>query len=156
MTAEPIPASGAWRPGDEPGRRRFATLFSARPHVLEAGGRLGQVQVAYETWGELAPDGTNAVLVLHALTGDSHASGPAGPGHLHPGWWDEVVGPGRALDTDRWFVVCPNVLGGCQGTTGPASDDPETGRPYGSRFPLITIRDQAVIEAAFEIGRAHV
>jgi homoserine O-acetyltransferase len=149
VTAEPIPASGAWRPGDEPGRRRFATLFSARPHVLEAGGRLGQVQVAYETWGELAPDGSNAVLVLHALTGDSHAAGPAGPGHLHPGWWDEVVGPGRALDTDRWFVVCPNVLGGCQGTTGPASEDPETGRPYGSRFPLVTIRDQAVIEAAF-------
>ena len=80
MTAEPIPVSGAWRPGDEPGRRRFATLFRERPHVLEAGGRLAQVVIAYETWGTLAPDGSNALLVLHALTGDSHASGPAGPG----------------------------------------------------------------------------
>ena len=148
MTAEPIPVSGAWRPGDEPGRRRFVTLFTERPHVLEAGGRLAQVDIAYETWGTLAPDGSNALLVLHALTGDSHASGPAGPGHLHPGWWDEVVGPGRAIDTDRWFVVCPNVLGGCQGSTGPASPDPETGRPYGSRFPVVTVRDQAVVEAA--------
>ena len=148
MTAEPIPVSGAWRPGDEPGRRRFATLFPERPHVLEAGGRLAQVVIAYETWGALAPDDSNALLVLHALTGDSHASGPAGPGHLHPGWWDEVIGPGRAIDTDRWFVVCPNVLGGCQGSTGPASPDPTTGRPYGSRFPVITVRDQAVVEAA--------
>lgn len=148
MTAEPIPVSGAWRPGDEPGRRRFVTLFTERPHVLEAGGRLAQVDIAYETWGTLAPDGSNALLVLHALTGDSHASGPAGPGHLHPGWWDEVVGPGRAIDTDRFFVVCPNVLGGCQGSTGPASPDPGTGRPYGSRFPVVTVRDQAVVEAA--------
>jgi len=148
VTAEPIPVSGAWRPGDEPGRRRFATLFTERPHVLEAGGRLAQVVMAYETWGTLAPDRSNALLVLHALTGDSHASGPAGPGHLHPGWWDEVIGPGRAIDTDHWFVVCPNVLGGCQGTTGPASPDPETGRPYGSRFPVVTVRDQAVVEAA--------
>jgi homoserine O-acetyltransferase len=148
VTAEPIPVSGAWRPGDEPGRRRFATLFTERPHVLEAGGRLAQVVIAHETWGTLAPDGSNALLVLHALTGDSHAAGPAGPGHLHPGWWDEVIGPGRAIDTDRWFVVCPNVLGGCQGSTGPASPDPETGRPYGSRFPVITVRDQAVVEAA--------
>jgi homoserine O-acetyltransferase len=148
VTAEPIPVSGAWRPGDEPGRRRFATLFTERPHVLEAGGRLAQVVIAYETWGTLAPDGSNALLVLHALTGDSHASGPAGPGHLHPGWWDDVIGPGRAIDTDRWFVVCPNVLGGCQGSTGPSSPDPGTGRPYGSRFPVITVRDQAVVEAA--------
>ncbi|MFM7059920.1 MAG: homoserine O-acetyltransferase [Actinomycetes bacterium] len=157
MTAEPIPVSGAWRPGDEPGRRRFATLFTERPHVLEAGGRLAQVVMAYETWGALAPDGSNALLVLHALTGDSHASGPAGPGHLHPGWWDEVIGPGRAIDTDRWFVVCPNVLGGCQGTTGPASPDPETGRPYGSRFPVVTVRDQAVVEAALAdaLGIGH-
>ena len=76
-TGARIPASGAWRPGDEPGRRRFVTIFEARPHVLEAGGRLEGVTVAYETWGELAPDASNAVLVLHALTGDSHAAGPA-------------------------------------------------------------------------------
>jgi homoserine O-acetyltransferase len=90
----------------------------------------------------------NAVLVLHALTGDSHAAGPAGPGHRHAGWWDDIVGPGKAIDTDRFFVVCPNVLGGCQGTTGPASPDPATGRPFGSRFPTVTIRDQVVVEAA--------
>jgi homoserine O-acetyltransferase len=86
--------------------------------------------------------------VLHALTGDSHAAGPAGPGHRHAGWWDEIIGPGRAIDTDRFFVVCPNVLGGCQGTTGPASIDPATGRPFGSSFPIVTIRDQVVVEAA--------
>ena len=143
-----MPVTGAWRPGDHPGHRRFATLFDARPHVTETGGRLAHVTVAYETWGELDENGTNAVLILHALTGDSHAAGPAGPGHAQPGWWEKVVGPGLAVDTDRFFVVCPNVLGGCQGTTGPASDDPATGTSYGSRFPVITIRDQVVVEAA--------
>ncbi|HEY5165755.1 MAG TPA: homoserine O-acetyltransferase [Acidimicrobiia bacterium] len=138
---------GAWQPGDEPGRRRFVSVFGDRPHALEAGGRLEGVQVAYETWGELAPDRSNAVLVVHALTGDSHAAGPAGPGHPQPGWWDPIIGPGAALDTSRYFVVCPNVLGGCQGTTGPASLAAD-GRPYGSRFPTITIRDQVVLEAA--------
>jgi homoserine O-acetyltransferase len=140
-------STGAWRPGDEPGRRQFIALFDDRPHALEAGGRLEGVQVAYETWGELAPDRSNAVLVAHALTGDSHAAGPAGPGHPQPGWWDSLIGPGAALDTSRYFVVCPNVLGGCQGTTGPASVAPD-GRPYGPRFPIITIRDQVVVEAA--------
>jgi homoserine O-acetyltransferase len=143
-----IPTTGAWRPGDEPGRRRFATLFDARPHVLETGGRLAHVTVAYETWGELNQDRSNAVLVLHALTGDSHAAGPSGPGHAQVGWWDAIVGPGRAIDTDRYHVICPNVLGGCQGTTGPSSVDPGTGTPYGSRFPVVTIRDQVVVEAA--------
>lgn len=141
------PVTGAWRPGDHPGRRQFETVFDARPHVVEAGGRLEHVTIAYETWGTLAPDASNAVLVLHALTGDSHAAGPAGPGHRHPGWWGDMIGPGAPIDTDRFFVVCPNVLGGCQGTTGPASDAGD-GRPYGSRFPRITIRDQVVVEAA--------
>jgi homoserine O-acetyltransferase len=140
-------AFGAWQPGDEPGRRQFVSVFDDRPHALEAGGRLERVQVAYETWGELAPDRSNAVLVVHALTGDSHAAGPAGPGHPQSGWWDPLIGPGAALDTSRYFVVCPNVLGGCQGTTGPASTAAD-GRPYGSRFPTITIRDQVVLEAA--------
>lgn len=140
-------ASGAWRPGDEPGRRQFVTVFDDRPHALEAGGRLDGVQIAYETWGELAPDRSNAVLVVHALTGDSHAAGPVGPGHSQPGWWDPLIGLGAALDTSRYFVVCPNVLGGCQGTTGPASIAADR-RPYGSRFPTITIRDQVVVEAA--------
>ncbi|MBS1691687.1 MAG: homoserine O-acetyltransferase [Actinobacteria bacterium] len=143
-----VPVTGAWRAGDPPGHRQFATLFAARPHILEAGGRLGPVGVAYETWGELDATRGNAVLLLHALTGDSHATGPAGHGHPADGWWDPLVGPGRAIDTDRFFVVCPNVLGGCQGTTGPATTDPETGRPFGSRFPMVTIRDQVVVEAA--------
>ena len=144
----PAPVTGAWRPGAPPGRRQFASLFDARPHVLDRGGRLANVSVAYETWGELDADRSNAVLVLHALSGDSHATGPASSGHLQPGWWERVVGPGLAVDTNRFFVVCPNVLGGCQGTTGPASNDPATGRPYGSTFPVITIRDQVVVECA--------
>lgn len=85
------------------------------------------------------------MLVLHALTGDSHLTGPAGPGHPTAGWWTELVGPGRALDTDRWFVVAPNVLGGCQGSTGPSSAAPD-GRPWGSRFPFLTQRDQVAAE----------
>ena len=101
---------------------------------LELGGRLEAVTVAYRTWGRLNAAGDNAVLVLHALTGDSLAAGPGG-------WWEPLIGPGRALDTDHAFVICANILGGCQGTTGPASDDPLTGRPYGMRFPLITIGD---------------
>ena len=145
----PIPASGAWRPGDPVGARRFARLDDGRAFRLEAGGELAELTVAYETWGELDADGANAVLVLHALTGDSHAHGPAGPGHLHAGWWDTTIGPGRPLDTDRFFIVCANVLGGCQGTTGPASPDPSRsdGRPYGGGFPTITIRDQVRVEA---------
>jgi homoserine O-acetyltransferase len=143
-----VPVTGAWREGDPPGRRQFATVFADRAHVLEAGGRLARVTVAYETWGTLDAERSNAVLVLHALTGDSHAAGPPGPGHRSTGWWDEIIGAGRAIDTDRFFVVCPNVLGGCQGTTGPASTDPANGTPYGSRFPTVTIRDQVVVEAA--------
>ena len=140
----PPPASAAWREGDHPGWRQFADLG---PLTLEAGGALPDVRVAYETFGTLAPDRRNAVLVLHALTGDAHASGPEGPGQPTAGWWDELVGPGRALDTDRWFVVCPNVLGGCQGTTGPSSPAPD-GRPWGSRWPRTTIRDQVAVEVA--------
>lgn len=142
-----LPASGAWQPGDDPGRRQFASLFADSPLQLEAGGSLAPLVVAYETWGRLNHERSNAVLVLHALSGDSHASGPAGPGHLQAGWWDGLVGPGKAIDTDRWFVVCPNVLGGCQGTTGPSSLDPR-GRRYGSSFPRVTIRDQVRVEAA--------
>ena len=146
--ADPIPATGAWRPGDNPGRRQFASLFSSRPHVLEAGGQIENITIAYETWGTLAPDRSNAVLVLHALTGDSHAAGPSEPGHPHDGWWSEVIGPGKAIDTNRFYVVCPNVFGGCQGTTGPSSIDPRTGKPFGATFPIVTVRDQAVIESA--------
>ncbi|OQR64120.1 homoserine O-acetyltransferase, partial [Streptomyces maremycinicus] len=138
------PASGAWREGDPPGRRRWQVR--EKPLPLEAGGELPGVRLAFETWGRLAPDGSNAVLVLHALTGDSHAAGPAGPGHPTPGWWDGLIGPGLALDTDRWFVVAPNVLGGCQGSTGPSSTRPD-GRYWGGAFPALTQRDQVAAEA---------
>ncbi|MBO0921802.1 homoserine O-acetyltransferase [Cellulomonas sp. zg-ZUI222] len=138
----PVPASAAWRDGADPGRRQFADLG---PLKLESGGRLPAVRLAYETWGELDEDGSNAVLVLHALTGDSHVTGDAGPGHPTPGWWQSMVGPGAPIDTDRWFVVAPNVLGGCQGSTGPASDAPD-GRPWGGRFPLLSVRDQVAAE----------
>ena len=114
---------------------------------MELNGSLGPVTVAYETWGSRSPDRDNAVLIEHALTLDSHAAGQTGPGHLSPGWWDPLIGAGAAVDTERWWVVCPNVLGGCQGTTGPSTDD-ATGVPWGSRFPQITIRDQVAVEAA--------
>ena len=105
------------------------------------------MRLAFETWGRLAPDRSNAVLVLHALTGDSHVVGPAEPGHPTPGWWDGLIGPGRALDTDRWFVVAPNVLGGCQGSTGPSSFRPDGRRRWGGGFPFLTQRDQVAAEA---------
>jgi homoserine O-acetyltransferase len=144
-----LPVTGAWRPGDPPAWRRFATLASDRPFVLEGGGRLRDITLAYETWGELAPDGGNAVLVCHALTGDAHATGPRADGQPTAGWWEGLIGPGRAIDTDRYFVVCANVLGGCQGSTGPASTDPHDpdGRPYGSRFPVVSIRDMVRTQA---------
>lgn len=137
------PASGAWREGDPVGDRLFLTVDGL---PLESGDTLPEVRVAYETWGRY--DGHNAVLVLHALTGDSHVVGDAGLGHPTPGWWAGLIGPGRAVDTDRWFVVAPNVLGGCQGTTGPSSVAPD-GRPWGSRFPRTTVRDQVALEARF-------
>jgi homoserine O-acetyltransferase len=136
---------GGWVEGDPVGDRVFLDLPA--PFRLERGGVLPSVRVAYETWGTLAADGGNAVLVEHALTGDSHVVGPAGPGHPTPGWWDGLIGPGAPLDTDRFFVVCANVLGGCQGTTGPSSSAPDDGR-WGSRFPEVTVADQVRVEAA--------
>ncbi|WP_402468298.1 homoserine O-acetyltransferase MetX [Isoptericola aurantiacus] len=138
----PVPASGAWREGDPVADRRFHDVGT---FDLEGGGRIPDVRVAYETYGELAPDGSNAVLVLHALTGDAHVRGPAGPGQSTAGWWEPMIGPGAPLDTDRYHVVVPNVLGGCQGTTGPASTAPD-GHPWGGRFPRITTRDQVAVE----------
>ncbi len=135
---------GGWVEGDPVGNRIFLDLPA--PFHPERGGGLPGIRVAYETWGRLAPDGGNAVLVEHALTGDSHVVGPAGPGHPTPGWWDGLIGPGAPLDTDRFFVVCANVLGGCQGTTGPSSPDPD-GKRWGSRFPEVTVGDQVRVEA---------
>ncbi|WP_416263648.1 homoserine O-acetyltransferase MetX [Curtobacterium flaccumfaciens pv. flaccumfaciens] len=136
------PVTGAWRPGDHPGARHFESLGEQ----WVRGGCLPSVRVAYETWGTLNAARDNAVLVLHALTGDSHVTGAAGPGHRTAGWWGDVVGPGRAIDTDRWFVIAPNMLGGCQGTTGPSSVSP-TGAEWGSRFPFVTVRDQVEVQA---------
>jgi homoserine O-acetyltransferase len=133
---------GGWHEGDPVAGRRFVDLG---PMDLELGGRLPQVRVAYETWGTYT--GNNAVLVQHALTGDAHAAGPQGPGQPTAGWWDELIGPGKAIDTRRWFVLSSNVLGGCQGTTGPSSASPD-GRAFGSRWPRVTVRDQVAVEAA--------
>ena len=139
-----LPASGAWREGDDPGDRRFVDLGRVD---LDLGGTLPSVRVAYESWGTLAPDRSNAILVLHALTGDSHVVGPATDAHPTPGWWDGLVGPDGPIDPERCYVVAPNILGGCQGTTGPSSLAPDS-RPYGSRFPRITVADQVRVEYA--------
>jgi len=144
LSAEP-PASGAWRPGDDPGHRQFVDIGDVR---LERGGPLPAATIAYETWGELNADASNAVLVLHALTGDSHLTGPAGPGHPTAGWWSGLVGDGKVLDPAEWFIVAPNMLGGCQGSTGPASLAPD-GREWGPRFPYLTIRDQVEAQRLF-------
>ncbi|MET0297496.1 MAG: homoserine O-acetyltransferase [Microbacterium sp.] len=132
------PATGAWRDGDPVGDRRFAAFGSFR---TEGGAELPGYRLAYETWGELSPARDNAILVLHALTGDSHVRGAAGPGHPTTGWWDDIVAPGGPIDTDRWFVVAPNMLGGCQGSTGPSSIAPD-GYEWAGRFPYLTTRDQ--------------
>ncbi len=116
------------------------TFALDRPFVTEGGKELSPVTLAYETYGKLNGDKTNAILVLHALTGDAHAAGWH-EGDKSPGWWDNMIGPGRAFDTDRYFVVCSNVLGGCRGSTGPASINPRSGRPYALEFPLITVKD---------------
>lgn len=129
-------------------RRRFAELGATS---LELGSALPAVRVAYETWGEPRYEHgriVNAVLIEHALTGDAHVVGPAGPDQPTPGWWDGLIGAGAALDPADWYVVAANVLGGCRGTTGPSSPAPD-GRPWGSRFPRITIRDQVAVEAAW-------
>ena len=113
--------------------------------TVDSGPVLGPVDVAYETYGRLNPAKSNAILVLHAFSGDAHAAG-IGPETGKPGWWDNMIGPGKAFDTDKYFVICSNVLGGCRGTTGPASIDPVTGRPYAMSFPVITIGDMVRLQ----------
>ncbi|MFF0911293.1 homoserine O-acetyltransferase [Microbacterium enclense] len=144
------PATGAWRDGDPAGDRLFAAFGAFE---TENGQSLPGYRLAYETWGELSPARDNAVQVLHALTGDGHVRGSAGPGHPTAGWWNELVGPGAAIDTDRWFVVAPNMLGGCQGSTGPASIASD-GYEWAARFPHLTIRDQvrAQVQLADALG----
>jgi homoserine O-acetyltransferase len=109
--------------------------------ALECGRSLPALTLAYETYGELSPRRDNAILILHALSGDAHVAGVHSPSDAKAGWWDIMVGPGKPYDTERYFVICSNILGGCKGTTGPASLDPATGRPYGLTFPMVTIAD---------------
>ncbi len=121
-------------------------LFDTPLH-LESGKILRPYQMVYETYGALNASGSNAILVCHALTSDSHAAGKYHPEDPRPGWWDGMIGPGKPLDTAKYFVVCSNVLGGCGGTTGPSSINPKTGAPYGLRFPVVTIGDMVEAQA---------
>lgn len=109
--------------------------------VLENGRELGPITVAYETYGKLNETCDNVILVEHALTASAHAAGLNSPEDKYPGWWDVMIGPGKAIDTDKYFVICPNILGSCYGTTGPSTLNPQTGNPYGSSFPVISISD---------------
>ncbi|MCZ7589229.1 MAG: homoserine O-acetyltransferase [Gaiella sp.] len=148
LRRRPSPRSSE-RPGSVgPARTERVVLFTEDdPLLLESGERLAPVEVAYETYGELDGSASNAVFVCHALTGDAHAAGHHGdPSRV--GWWDSLIGPGKPVDTERFYVVCANLLGGCQGTTGPSSIDPATGRPYGLRFPLFTVRDLVSVHRA--------
>lgn len=144
VTSTPPSNTALWRDGDEPGDRNFLRIGDL---TLESGEHLPDVVLAYETWGVPSAARDNAVLVEHALTGDSHVVGEAGPGHPTAGWWPGLIGSGAPLDSDEYFVVAINVLGGCQGSTGPGSLAPDA-RPWGGRFPRLTIRDQVAAEAA--------
>ena len=132
MNESDCPVSGAWLEGQDPGDRQFIKIGDL---TLESGEVLPDITIAYQTWGELNAEGTNAILVNHALTGWSDV----------PGWWPSIVGPGLPLDSNKYFVICPNVIGGCQGSTGPSSLAPD-GRRWGSRFPVLTIRDMVAAE----------
>lgn len=130
--------------GESVGRVEKRTFTFAHPPAsmtLACGATIGPVTLAYETCGRLNEDRTNAILILHALSGDAHVAGTYTESDDKPGWWDFMVGPGKGIDTDRHFVICTNILGSCMGSTGPASIDPATGRPYGLDFPVVTIAD---------------
>ena len=150
MASDPAPTLA---PDDRFGLDRRAVLPGL---ALDGGGSLARLEIAYESYGTLAPDGANAILVCHALTGDHHLAS-AHPRTGKPGWWSRMVGPGKPIDTDRFCVVCANVLGSCMGSSGPASVDPATGRPLGMAFPVITVRDmvraQAMLLDHLGIGR---
>lgn len=116
--------------------------------ALESGASIGPVTIAYETCGFLNKEKTNVILVLHALSGDSHMAGFYEPEDAKPGWWDSMVGPGKGIDTNKYFVICTNILGSCMGSTGPASIDPSTGKEYAASFPMITITDMVTAQKA--------
>lgn len=171
------PTSTLRRPADDPpdsprsvGRTRAHTLQLAtaqHPFTLESCQTIGPVQVEFETYGKLSAGRDNVVLIAHALSGDAHVAGwdadAQSTGRLwrlkHPGWWDDIVGPDKAIDTRRYFVLCANFLGSCYGTTGPASINPATGRPYGLSFPVVTVGDWVQLQArlldALGINRLH-
>ena len=132
MNESDCPVTGAWLEGHDPGDRQFIKIGDL---TLESGEVLPDITIAYQTWGQLNEDRNNAILVNHALTGWSDV----------PGWWPSIVGPGLALDSNKYFIICPNVIGGCQGSTGPSSLAPD-GKRWGSRFPVITIRDMVAAE----------
>jgi homoserine O-acetyltransferase len=147
--------------------RTLQLATGQNPFALEMGGSVGPIHVEYETYGELSPGRDNVILITHALSGDAHVAGwdadAKKTGRLwrlkHPGWWDDIVGPGKAIDTSRYFVLCANFLGSCYGTTGPMSDNPATGRPYGLSFPVVTVGDWVQLQArlldALGIDRVH-
>ncbi len=122
-------------------RPQYYTFAEEIPFSLDSGASLSPVTLAYETYGRLAPDRRNAILITHALSGSAHAAGYHDPADRKPGWWDTCIGPGKAFDTDRYFVICSNVLGSCYGSSGPTSLNPATGRPYGLAFPVVTVAD---------------
>ncbi len=150
QAADGSPGVGLVRPSD---------WVHDAPFPLELGGSLPRLELRYETYGRLAPDASNAILVPHALSGDHHVAGRHAAADPKPGWWDAFVGPGRMIDTDRFFVVGVNTLGGCRGSSGPLSLDPSTGRPFGGDFPEITfgdvVRSQRLLVAHLGIRRLH-
>lgn len=127
----------------------FAQPPSEMP--LDSGLKLGPIRLAYETYGRLNPEKNNAVLICHALSGDAHAAGVHSPADPKPGWWNNMIGPGKPFDTDKYYVICSNIIGGCKGSTGPLSVNPRTGQPYGLDFPVITIRD--MVRAQYHLVR---
>ncbi|HAR63924.1 MAG: homoserine O-acetyltransferase [Candidatus Margulisiibacteriota bacterium] len=116
--------------------------------VLESGQIIGPITIVYETYGHLNKEKSNAVLICHALSGDAHAAGKYNEKEKKPGWWDIMIGPGKPFDTNRYYVICSNVIGGCKGSTGPITINPETGKPYGMDFPVITIQDMVKAQKA--------
>ena len=139
-------ATSRAREADAPRNSLVARFGADRPLKLDAGVELSPFQIAYKTYGTLNAERSNAVLICHALTGDHHVASP-NPVTGKSGWWETLIGPGKPIDTERYFIICPNVLGGCMGSTGPASTNPKTGKPWGLEFPVITIRDMVRAQA---------
>ena len=128
---------------------QFVTLFEPPQGLqLESGQQFGPVTIAYETYGTLSPQKDNAIFICHALSGDAHVAGWHQKKDRKPGWWEDFIGPGKGLDTNKYYVICANALSGCKGTTGPSSVDPQTGKPYGMKFPFITVGDIVQVHSA--------